>query len=62
MIGRVRLKFKPLECAFFKGHLQYLKHLISGERICPLKEKVVSLVNLVPPTDVTDTRHSIGLA
>ena len=28
----------------------------------PLKEKVASLVQLAPPTDVTETRHIIGLA
>ena len=36
-------------------------HLISGEGMYPLKEKVGSLVHLVPPTDVTETRHITGL-
>ena len=43
------LKLKLSKHAFFKRHMQYLEHLISGERIYPLKEKVTSLVNQAPP-------------
>ena len=35
---------------------------MSGMDIYQLKEKVVSLVHLSPPKDVTKTRHIIGLA
>ena len=52
------LKLKLSKCAFCKRYLQYLGHLISGEGIYPLKEKL----ELSTPRDVTETRHIIGLA
>ena len=58
----VGLKLKLSKCAFFRRHVQYLQHLISGERIYPWKEKIASLVNLTPATDVTETRHIKDLA
>ena len=49
------------KCPFFKKHLQYLGHFVSGEGIYLLREIVACLVNLTPPTDMTETRHIIGL-
>ena len=60
-IREAGLKLKLSSCSFFKKHLQYVRHLISGEGIYPLKEKVASLMQLVPPTNVTKTKHTIGL-
>ena len=59
-IRETELKLKLFKCAF-KRHFQHLGHLILGKGIYPLKEKVASLENLAP-SDVTGTRHIIGLA
>ena len=56
------LKLILLNCTFLKKLLNKLGHVISGERIYLLKEKVASLVNLEPSTDLTEMRHLIGLA
>ena len=37
------LKLKASKCNFFKKHIQYLGHLVSGEGIEPLPEKLKSL-------------------
>ena len=47
-IREVGLKLKLSKFAFFKRHLQYLGHLISGEGIYPLKEKVEIILTLAP--------------
>ena len=36
--------------------------MISGEGIYVLKEKVETILDLVPPKDVAETRHTKGLA
>ena len=43
-----------------KKHLLYLDYLISGEGMFLLQENMASLVKLPPPTDVTETSHSIS--
>ena len=60
-IREVGLKLKLSKSAFFKKHLQYFGHHILGAEIYPLTEKVVSLVSLALPIDMTETRHIIGL-
>ena len=37
------LKLNRKKCNFFKSHIQYLGHLISGEGIKPLPEKLESI-------------------
>ena len=61
-ISEAGLTFMLSMCPSFTRHLQYLAHLISGEGLYPLKEKVASLVNLAPPIKVTKTKHIMGLA
>ena len=34
------LKLKEVKCIFLKKHIQYLGHIVSGEGITPLPEKV----------------------
>ena len=48
------LKLKLSKCTFFKKHLQYLGHLISAKGICPIQEREASLLQLLPPKDVTE--------
>ena len=59
---RNRFETKTFKMCIFKRHLQWLGHLISGEGISPLKERVETIPNLAPPRDETETRHIIGLA
>ena len=44
------LKLNREKCNFFKSHIQYLEHLISGEGIKPLPEKLESIKEMPPPT------------
>ena len=44
------LKLNREKCNFFKSHIQYLGHLISGEGIKPLPEKLESIKEMPPPT------------
>ena len=61
-VRQAGLNLKLYKCTFFKKHLQCLGHLISGEEMYPLKKKVASIAQLVPPTYVTETWHIIGIA
>ena len=38
------LNLKPSKCDFFKLHIEYLGHLISGTGIYPLKQKVQAIL------------------
>ena len=55
------VKLKPSKCDFFKLHVEYLGHLISGTGIYPLRQKVQAILDLALPSNVTQARH-IGLA
>ena len=57
-----RLKLKPSKCDFFEPHIEYHGHLISGTGIYPLKQKVQAILDLAPPSNVTQVRHILGLA
>ena len=56
------LKLQPSKCDFFKLHIEYLAHLISGTGIYPLKQTVQAILDLAPPSAVTQVRHILGLA
>ena len=43
------LKLKEVKCNFLKKHIQYLGHIISGEGITPLPEKLESIQRILPP-------------
>ena len=43
------LKLNREKCNFFKSYIQYLGHLISGEGIEPLPEKLESIKEMPPP-------------
>ena len=55
------LKLKTSKCNFFKKHIQYLGHLVSGEEIEPLPEKLGSVKNMLPPTTPMKVRQFLGL-
>ena len=43
------LKFIEVKCNFLKKHIQYLGHIISGEGIAPVPEKLESIQKMLPP-------------
>ena len=43
------LKLKEVKCNFLKKHIQYLGHIISGEGIAPVQEKLESIQKMLPP-------------
>ena len=55
------LKLKASKCNFFKRHIQYLGHLVSGEGIEPLPEKLESVRKMPPPTTPKEVRQFLGL-
>ena len=46
---------------FFKTHIQYLGHLISGDGVEPLPEKLESIKNMPPPTTPKEIKQFLGL-
>ena len=46
---------------FFKSHIQYLGHLISGEGIKPLPLKLESIKEMPPPTTPKEVKQFLGL-
>ena len=55
------LKLNREKCNFFKSHIQYLGHLISGEGIKPLPEKLESIKEMPPPTIPKEVKQFLGL-
>ena len=43
------LKLKEIKCNFLKRHTQYLGHIVSGEGITPLPEKLSNIQKMLPP-------------
>ena len=43
------LKLKEVKCNFLKKHIQYLGHIVSGEGITPLPEKLDSIQKMLSP-------------
>ena len=55
------LKLNREKCNFFKSHIQYLGHLILGEGIKPLPEKLESIKEMPPPTTPKEVKQFLGL-
>ena len=47
------LRLKHLKCVFRQRSVRYLGHIVSGEYLQPLPERVVALLNAPAPHDVT---------
>ena len=56
------LKLKMSKCFFLKRHIQYLGHLLSGEGVSPVPEKLESLEKMPPPTNPKEIKQFLGLA
>ena len=57
----VGLKLKKEKCNFLKAHLQYLGHIILGEGITPVPEKLASINDMPPPRTPKEVKQFLGL-
>ena len=55
------LKLKEVKCNFLKKHIQYLGHIVSGEGITPLPEKLDSIQKMLPPKTPKEVKQFLGL-
>ena len=60
-LREVSLKLKREKCNFIKEHLQYLGHIISGQGIAPVPEKLVSINTMPPPRTPKEVKQFLGL-
>ena len=60
-LQKANLKIKLRKCLFFKEQIHYLGHLVSGNSILPLADKIEALMKLKPPTNIKEVRHFLGL-
>ena len=60
-LQETNLKLKMDKCNFLKKHLQYLGHMISGDGIVPVPEKLESVENMPPPTTPREVKQFLGL-
>ena len=60
-LGSTDLKLKEVKCNFLKKHIQYLGHIISGEGIAPVQEKLESIQNMLPPRNSKEVKQFLGL-
>ena len=55
------LKLKDSKCNYFKTHVQYLGHLVSGKGVKPLPEKLESVKKMPAPTTPKEIKQFLGL-
>ena len=55
------LKLKEVKRNFLKKHIQYLGHIVSGEGITPLPEKLDSIQKMLPPKTLKEVKQFLGL-
>ena len=55
------LKLKNSKCNYFKTHVQYLGHLVSGKGIKPLPEKLESVKKMPAPTTPKEIKQFLRL-
>ena len=55
------LKLKDIKCNFLKRHIQYLGHIVLGEGITPLQEKLNSIQKMLPPKTPKEIKQFLGL-
>ena len=55
------LKIKEVKCNFLKKHIQYLGHIVSGEGITPVPEKLESIQNILSPKTPKEVMQFLGL-
>ena len=57
-LRKADLKLKNSKCNYFKTHVQYLGHLVSGNGIKPLPEKLESVKKMPAPTTPKEIKVS----
>ena len=55
------LKLKEVKCNFLKSHIQYLGHIVLGEGIPPLPEKLNNIQKVLPPKTPKEIKQFLGL-
>ena len=60
-LREANLKLKESKCNFLKKHVQYLGHLISGEGIEPVPEKLKSIKHMPAPETPKEVKQFLGL-
>ena len=60
-LQEVGLKLKKEKCSFIKAHIQYLGHIISGEGITPVPEKLDSIDDMPPPRTPKEVKQFLGI-
>ena len=55
------LKCKEIKYNFLKKHIQYLRHIVLGEGITPLLEKLSSIQEMLPPKTPKEIKQFLGL-
>ena len=54
------LKLKNSKCNYFKTHVQYLGHLVSGKGIKPFPERLESVKKMPAPTTPKEIKQFLG--
>ena len=57
----VDLKLKMDKCSFLKKHIQYLGHIVSGDGIKPVPEKLSSIQQMPRPYTPKEVKQFLGL-
>lgn len=60
-LSNAGFKLNKSKCSFEKKSVQYLGHIIDQEGLHPTKEKINSVQNAPPPTNVTQLKSFLGL-
>ena len=60
-LREVDLKLKMEKCSFLKKHIQYLGHIVSGDGINPVPEKLSSIQQMPQPYTPKEVKQFLGL-
>ena len=60
-LHEVNLKLKMEKCSFLKKHIQYLGHIVSGEGIKPIPEKLSVIKQMPRPYTPKEVKQFLGL-
>ena len=55
------LKLKMEKCSFLKKHIQYLGHIVSGDGLKPVPEKISSIQQMPHPYTQNEIKQFLGL-
>ena len=61
-LGTAGVTLNPDKCEFFKSKLTFLGHLIDENGIRPDPEKITAIMEMHPPTSITELRRLLGMA